>query len=149
MIKKNIVLSALCCIALCNCQNAKSGENKSILNSSIQDTSFEIQNYLRLSQIYSGRVFVDGNSQNEVFYRIIEIPSEEHVSLYVEKISIGQEGGNFELRKRYRIDEKKLSLKDGFFRLDSLIFNDSTIVSGYFNNSKFKMDLEKEALVDR
>ena len=79
-----------------------------------------------------------------MFFRFIEIEEEEHISVYVEKISIGEEGGKYSLLNRFQITEKELGLNNySLNSLDSLSFNDSTTVSCYFNDSKYKIDLLK------
>lgn len=107
--------------------------------------SFEMSNYLKLDRIYSGPVFID-RSDKEAFYRVVEIPVEERLLFFVEKVSIGEEGGNFQLMKRYRVDLGP-SVGDDIIEVDSLVYMDSVLVSAYFNKSKYKLDLERETIV--
>ncbi|MFA6248746.1 MAG: hypothetical protein WC615_17520 [Mucilaginibacter sp.] len=103
--------------------------------------SFEQQVYFRIDKISSGPVYEDKNHA-DVFYRILEIPEEENISLYAEKISIGEEGGNYQLVKRIRLtDENSILPKFGLTKMDSLKFADSVTVSGYFNDKKLIVNL--------
>lgn len=132
------------CFLLAACNTGRDNQVKTENRKQIDSLSFEAKYYLKISNIYSGPVFNDGTGR-DFFYRIIEIPQEEHVLFFVEKISLLGEGGNCELRRRYKIEEKKFSLPNySFFSVDSLMFKDSTTISGYFNRNKFLFDLAKE-----
>lgn len=157
------LLFFLFCLLMLSCT---SNNNKSNLGTSQKDTTkkmhenttiknevsnkidsnfkFEINSYLKIDNIYSGPVYADEKNGKDVFYRIIEIPEEENLTLYVEKISIGEEGGNYQLLNRYRLPEEKLSaLPHGLYKVDSLNFIDSISISGYFNKKKCELNLIK------
>jgi len=105
------------------------------------NVQFETQVYLKIDQILSGETYVDKNGA-DVFFRIIEIPEEENISLYAEQISIGDEGGNYKLIKRVRLtDDKSVLPKFGISAVDSLKFKDTTTISGYFNKNKLTINL--------
>jgi len=105
------------------------------------NVQFETQVYLKIDQILSGETYVDKNGA-DVFFRIIEIPEEENISLYAEQISIGDEGGNYKLIKRVRLtDDKSVLPKFGISAVDSLKIKDTTTISGYFNKNKLTINL--------
>jgi hypothetical protein len=88
-----------------NYANAQQQQNDSSFN-------FISYNYLKLTNIYLGSIFND-NKGNNIFFRIIEIPDEENLILYAEKISIGEEGGNYKLLNRYQIGNEILHSMGG------------------------------------
>lgn len=113
-----------------------------------KDTSFVGRNYLKFSRVFSGSVFEDDETGKNVFYRIAEIEEEEHLLVYIEKISIGEEGGNYQLVDRYRLKENELGLPDfSLNSLDSLAFIDTVTVSGYFNDIKYRVNLDNRKVV--
>lgn len=119
--------------------------SKKNINYADTNLSFMAENYLKISNIYSGPVFEDDKTGNSVFFRILEIPEEEHLLLHAEKISVGEEGGNYQLLYRYHIEEKKLSLNEfSLSKIDSLVFLDSITISGYFNEKKISFNLHNQ-----
>ncbi|MDB5129009.1 hypothetical protein [Mucilaginibacter sp.] len=107
------------------------------------DNDFEKKVYFKIDKIYSGPVYED-KSHVDVFYRILEIPEEENISLYAEKISIGDEGGSYLLIKRIRFTDENSTLpKFGLSKVDSLKFIDSVKISGYFNDKRLIVNLSE------
>lgn len=154
----------VCIIVICNaCTSNKSNSivrkdslsryssNTDTINKNLKykDTSFEAENYLRLADIHSGPTFDNGGAtEHSVFYRIVEVPYEELLSLYIEKISTGDEGGNFQLISRYLLDDKELGINNYTLkRVDSVSFIDSITVSGYFNNIKYRVNLNNKTAI--
>jgi hypothetical protein len=146
MSRINFFIFSIIVICACDTKQRDPQHSDSALDNK---NSFELNNYLKLSNIYSGNVFEDRQTSESVFYRIIEIPSGENLLFFVEKISIGEEGGDYELLKRYRIEESRMLLpKFSVISIDSLVFIDSTIVSGYVNNRRFLFNLESEGVIN-
>jgi hypothetical protein len=105
------------------------------------EQQFEKNNYLSIDKIYSGHTYINSNG-NSAFYRILEIPEEENIALYVENISVGEEGGNYQLIKRVRLtDDNSVLPKFGLSTVDSLKFIDSVKIEGYFNDKKRVINL--------
>lgn len=151
------VFLVLFCLILFSCGEVKSSKENSIIegdslvlktNSTNRlDTNrlFELSNYLKIDKIHTGPVYWNNKNSQNLFYRIIEIYEEEHLLLFVENITIGEEGGNYNLIKRYRLDEKKLSMKRfSLSSIDSLNFEDSVTIIGLFNNTRYKINLDNQ-----
>jgi vacuolar-type H+-ATPase catalytic subunit A/Vma1 len=96
---------------------------------------FEKKIYLKIDKIYTGKVYTNKKGI-DVFYRILFISEEENTMIQVENISIGEEGGNYKLLKRF-----KLTNKDN--GIDSLKFIDTVNVEAYSNNKKMLINLDK------
>ena len=102
--------------------------------------SFEQRMYYKIDKVYSGPVF-ESESKGNLFYRIIEIPEEENISLYAEEISIGEEEGKYQLVRRVKLSNDNVGqLQFGFAKVDSLKFIDSLTVSVYSNNKRQIID---------
>ena len=98
--------------------------------------------YLKANAIYSGSVYTNKDNK-DVFYRVVEIPEEENITLIAENISIGEEGGNYQLIKRIRLtDDNAVLPKYGLNNIDSIKFIDSVRVEGYFNGKKMVINLD-------
>ena len=97
--------------------------------------------YLKIDKIYSGSVYTN-KAGHDVFYRILEIPEEENTLLIAENISIGDEGGNYQLIKRVNLNE--VLTRHGSLTVDSLKFIDSVNIQGYFNDKKMIVNLDKQ-----
>lgn len=112
-------------------------------NRSDTNHAFEVKYYLSIHRITSGPVYWDDKKSKNFFFRVIQIPEEEHLQLLIEKISMGGEGSNYQLIKRYWLDEAKLSLsKFDLLNLDSLVFKDSVTITGLFNDIKYEVNME-------
>jgi len=108
----------------------------------LQADNEEHKIYLKANAIYSGSVYTNKENK-DVFYRIVEIPEEENIALIAENISIGEEGGNYQLIKRIRLtDNNSLMPKFGLNKADSIKFIDSVRVEGYFNGKKMIINLD-------
>jgi hypothetical protein len=145
--RNNIIITIGVCTLLISCKPANKTPAlsdtvaKQVIAQTDTAKGFEQQVYLKIDKISSGPVYEDNNEAN-VFYRILEIPEEENISLYAEKISIGEEGGNYKLVKRIRLtDENSVLPKFSLTKVDSLKFTDSVTVSGYFNEKKQSIKL--------
>ena len=113
-------------------------------------STFAEANYLKVDRITSGPVFADAQTGEDVFYRVVEIPEEEQLFVYIEKVSIGEEGGNYRLANRYRLKEESLNIfKSGFYSLDSLSFRDSVTVVGKFNDKRLAVDLRDRRVLQQ
>ena len=122
--------------------NKNIAHSEEMLTSSSGD-SFEKQIYLKIDKVFSGPSYINNNNQ-QVFYRLLEIPEEENLSIYLENINIGEEGGNYKLLERKRLtDDNSVLPKFGLSRVDSLTFIDSVTIVGYFNEERMKIDLKK------
>ena len=97
--------------------------------------------YLMIDKIYTGAVYNDG-ANNDVFYRVLEIPDEENTMLIAEKISIGQESGNYHLLKRVQLTASGGALLQ-YGYLDTLAFADNTTIQGVFSGQSFKINMSK------
>ena len=118
--------------------NNKSDQDEIITNNNLE---FEKGIYLKIDKIYSGNTFTNKGGK-DVFYRILEIPEEENITLFAENISIGEEGGKYQLIKRKRLtDDDSVLPKFGLNSVDSLRFTDSVTIEGYFNRQKIKINL--------
>jgi hypothetical protein len=118
--------------------NNKSDQGKIITDSNLE---FEKGIYLKIDKIYSGKTFTNKEGK-DVFYRILEIPEEENITLFAENISMGEEGGKYQLIKRTRLtDDNSVLPKFGLNSLDSVRFTDSITIEGYFNKEKIKINL--------
>lgn len=107
-----------------------------------QNIAFEKTIYLKIDQIYTGKIY--NNYKSPMFFRVLVIPEEENIMLIAEKISIGEEGGNYKLVIRIRLTDDNSTLpKFGLNNIDSLRFIDSVTIQGYFNNKKMIINLEK------
>ena len=108
----------------------------------LQADSEEHKIYLKANAIYSGSVYTNKDNK-DVFYRVVEIPEEEYITLIAENISIGEEGGNYQLIKRIRLtDDNAVLPKYGLNNIDSIKFIDSVRVEGYFNGKKMVINLD-------
>lgn len=118
--------------------NNKIDQVKTKVDSNLE---FEKSIYLKIDKIYSGKVFTNKKGE-DVFYRILEIPEEENIALFTENISIGEEGGKYQLIKRTRLnDDNSILPKFGLNIVDSIRFTDSITIEGYFNKEKIKINL--------
>lgn len=149
MMRNNIIITIGICALFNSCTSADkkpvSPDTVAKRTNAPTDTpkSFEQKVYFKIDKISPGPVYEDKN-RADVFYRILEIPEEENISLYAEKISVGDEGGNHRLVKRIRLtDENSVLPKFGLTKVDSLKFTDSVTVSGYFNDKKQSINLSK------
>lgn len=100
--------------------------------SAIDNWEFEKKIYLKIDKIYTGKVYTNKNGV-DAFYRILFIPEEENKMIEVENISIGEEGGNYKLVKRFTLTND----------IDSLIFVDSANIKTYTGNKKSLINLDK------
>ena len=108
------------------------------------DSTFEFEKkiYFKIHELYTGKVYTNKNNLN-VFYRVLVVPEEENIMLIAENISIGEEGGNFQLVRLSRItDDGSEFPKFGLSKVDSLKFIDTISISGYFNNKKKTINLD-------
>ena len=131
----------------CNLPEEKSGNNNSTVKSSNitsvevskqqPEDEFEKNNYFQIHQIYNGSVF-----NNKEYYRILEIPVEENVSLVAEKISIGEEGLNHKLIKRALLTAENSVLPQFISKVDSIKFIDSVRIQLIWNKKKIKINLD-------
>ncbi|WP_426670569.1 hypothetical protein ACPPVU_04830 [Mucilaginibacter sp. McL0603] len=116
--------------------------SKSQVQSDNKELQFEIKIYLKADAIYSGKVYTN-KDKKDVFYRILEIPEEENIMLIAENISIGEEGGNYQLIKRVRLtDDNAVLPRFGLSKIDSVKFIDSVRVEGYFNDKKMIINVD-------
>jgi hypothetical protein len=107
-----------------------------------RELQFENKIYLKADAIYSGKVYTNKDSEG-VFYRVLEIPDEENITLIAENISIGEEGGNYQLIKRIRLtDDNSVLEKFGLNKVDSIKFIDSVRIQGYFNGKKMIINID-------
>ncbi len=107
-----------------------------------KELKFESKIYLKTDAIYSGKVYTNKDNK-DVFYRVLEIPDEENITLIAENISIGEEGGNYQLIKRVRLtDDNSVLQKFGLNKVDSLKFIDSVRIQGYFNHKKMIINID-------
>ena len=116
--------------------------NKDTVESSKLCDDFLVKNYLKINRIFCGDVYTDKNILKDVFFRVLEITEEEHTELYVEKISIGEEGGRFELLKRIKITEQELGIRNNPLYIDSLKFIDSVHVMITCNKENYRVKLD-------
>ena len=117
--------------------------NKSGEREVVADNNLEISKniYLKIDKIICGTIFTNAKEE-DVFYRILEIPDEENITLFVENISIGAEGGKYQLIKRERLtDDNAVLPKFGLNTVDSMKFTDSVTIEGYFNKERIKINL--------
>lgn len=118
---------------------------KSLLSAKNDDFGRKI--YLEISEVTCGRVYTNSKGI-EVFNRVLAIPVEEEMMLVSENISIGEEGGNYNLLKRVLLDTVPTLRESGIARIDSLKFIDSVTLSGYFNSKKLKINVETNKVVN-
>ena len=131
----------------CNLPKEKSGDNNSVAKSSNNtfveaskeqpEDEFEKKNYLQIHQIYNGPVF-----NNKEYYRILEIPVEENVTLVTEKISVGEEGSNHKLIKRAMLTAENSVLPQFISKVDSIKFIDSVRIQLIWNKKRIKINLD-------
>ncbi|MBB3056447.1 hypothetical protein [Mucilaginibacter gotjawali] len=113
-------------------------KDRSNSGEALADSNLEFENdiYLKIDKIYSGKIYTNTKGE-DVFYRILEIPEEEYISLFIENIAIGEEGGKYQLVKRFRLtDDHSVLPKFGLISVDSIRFADSITIEGYFNKKK-------------
>jgi len=114
-----------------------------------KEKSFEEEMYLQLWKVSCGDVFIDSQTGRDTFYRIVEIPSEEHLMVYSEKISFEGEGSHHKLEERYLVENIYSGNSNmSIHSLDSLVFIDSVTISCYVNREKHKVDLAKKKFLN-
>jgi hypothetical protein len=120
----------------------KAVDSKSQIQSDSKELQFERKIFLKVDAIYSGKVYTNKDNK-DVFYRILEIPEEENIMLIAENISVGDEGGNYQLIKRIRLTDDNSALpKFGLSKIDSIKFIDSVRIEGYFNDKKMVINID-------
>jgi hypothetical protein len=155
---KGIFLSAFLIISSCKSpqrQPLSADSQKTIVKTvsaspDMPDKQFENNIYLKIDEICTGKVYTNKDNK-DVFYSVLVIPEEENLTLIAENISIGEEGGNYQLIKRIRLtDDNSVLPEFGLRSVDSLKFVDSVKIEGYFNEKKRIINIDTlkgEALV--
>jgi hypothetical protein len=148
---KSLFLSLITLLVISSCSKRSDSIAKPEVKDSTRDEhvrvqeSFEMSNYLRIYKLISGPIFQ--GSSGDSFFRIVEIPSEEHLIVYIEKIEMKGESSGYSLLDRYKLEELSLGLRNpAIFAVDSLKFTDSVAVVGYFNRTKLIIDLNAKSV---
>jgi len=66
--------------------------------------------YLKIFGIYPSPTWYDESTKSDKIFRIIFYNNEEHISIVIETISIGEEGGSLSLEKQTNLTEEMLNL---------------------------------------
>ncbi|MCE5320972.1 MAG: hypothetical protein PHV09_04985 [Bacteroidales bacterium] len=66
--------------------------------------------YLKIFGIYPSPTWYDGSTKSDKIFRLILYNNEEHISIVIETISIGEEGGSLSLVKQTNLTEEMLNL---------------------------------------
>jgi hypothetical protein len=120
----------------------KTTSPKNQAQSDDKELQFENKIYLKTDAIYSGKVYTNKDNK-DVFYRVLEIPEEENITLIAENISIGEEGGNYQLIKRILLTgDNSVLQKFGLNKVDSIKFIDNVRIQGYFNDKKMIINID-------
>lgn len=139
---KKIELLAIIILAIllvrCNANRTdKSLVNNDSPNDTIKvipkKTEFNPSFYLRIYEVQLGTAWYDDTAGIDKIFRLVLYNNEEHISIVVETIGIGEEGGGLTLLKQTRITEKVLNIPD--YSLNKVDFKE------WINNKEIKMNI--------
>jgi hypothetical protein len=89
--------------------------------------------YLKIYEVHLGTTWYDDTAGMDKIFRVLLYNNEEHISVVVETIGIGEEGAGLTLLKQTRITERVLNMPD--YTMNKVDFKE------WINNKEVKMNI--------
>jgi hypothetical protein len=109
-----------------------------------ENNSFNPPFYLRIIGVYTGNTWYDNNIDQDKVFRIVKYINETHITIIIETIEIGSEGGSLTLLKQEKLTEEKLGMPSYTINnVDLIDWINSKEAKLKINDKCFIVDLEK------